>query len=261
MKLTRGPQTGPFLLLGMENIACEEVFVMDEQKHGQISSMDEPQVSSHLDKLIKRLGASDIQSMDDDFLTFEEKKSMKVYENMDVESMLKELLREEYAAPEGRFMKVAEKVNQVATKYRAPGLLIFLTVVLSWIVLNTEVHNHLALFETGTLSAISHFDPFPFKILSFFMAIFTTLLAQVILLGQKRFSDIEKKKAQFQFLLHFEQKINMKVLKHKIDIMQKKNDALYKIHEDLLTLMPSLGKTIAKDTSRIVLDEMRKNEN
>jgi uncharacterized membrane protein len=227
-----------------------------EERGGQISSIDEPLVASHLDKLIKRLGASDIQAMDDDFLTFEEKKSMKVYENMDVESMLKELLRAEYGEPEGRLMKAAEALNRFAGRYRAPGLLLFLTTILVWVLLNTGLHASIPVLETGALSWLTNFDPFPFKLLSFLMGIVATGLAQVILLGQKRFSEVEKKKAQFQFLLHFEQKINVKILKHKIDLIQKKNDTLYKIHEELLLLLPGLAKTVAKDTSKLVLEGM-----
>lgn len=126
--------------------------------------------------------------------------------------------------------RLADRVAAFGGSWRF--ILIFLSVLLIWTVLN------------GTVLGKNAFDPYPFIFLNLILSMLAAIQAPVIMMSQKRQSDKDRQMAAFDFQVNLKAEMEIMALHEKLDSLR--NEQMLKIltgQQEQIDLLTQLLKS------------------
>ena len=90
-------------------------------------------------------------------------------------------------------------------------ILVFLTILVGWIVLNTEI-----------LGPRSAFDPYPYIFLNLLLSMIAALQAPVIMMSQNRQSEKDRRRAAYDYQINLKAELEIRELHAKLDQLRER---------------------------------------
>ena len=90
-------------------------------------------------------------------------------------------------------------------------ILVFLTILVGWIVLNTEI-----------LGPRSAFDPYPYIFLNLLLSMIAALQAPVIMMSQNRQSEKDRRRAMYDYQINLKAELEIRELHAKLDQLRER---------------------------------------
>lgn len=95
-------------------------------------------------------------------------------------------------------------------------ILVFLTILVGWIVLNTEI-----------LGPRSAFDPYPYIFLNLLLSMIAALQAPVIMMSQNRQSEKDRRRAMYDYQINLKAELEIRELHAKLDQLREREWSLH----------------------------------
>ena len=95
-------------------------------------------------------------------------------------------------------------------------ILVFLTILVGWIVLNTEI-----------LGPRSAFDPYPYIFLNLLLSMIAALQAPVIMMSQNRQSEKDRRRAAYDYQINLKAELEIRELHAKLDQLREREWSLH----------------------------------
>lgn len=96
-------------------------------------------------------------------------------------------------------------------------ILVFLTILVGWVVLNTEI--------LGPLH--SAFDPYPYIFLNLLLSMIAALQAPVIMMSQNRQSEKDRRRAAYDYQINLKAELEIRELHAKLDQLREREWSLH----------------------------------